>query len=309
MSDSVEGSRIGSSAAATVDEIMEVASDNKKGWKIGEVSLFEPLDIGIWAGVLLFFGISSLVGGGDMKMSLIGALGVIVIMFFVGISVELIIESLKDVKGLGTLVGFITNGPEGLCLIVGLISGNILFAASTPLGSNFMNPLMLVISSLITANFLRTIRTHPLYTATCILVTACFAGGFFLTPEKYYLLWIVATLVVSVVLFRLRPDEPGDEEEAEAVSRVWFIPAFVVLIVAGYLLDPVVSFSAEHSHAPKGVIGFFVLSALTSWPEFKSCISLFRRGRPLAAILNITVSNITNIWLAIGGILAYLVIR
>ena len=54
------------------------------------------------------------------------------------------------------------------------------------------------------------------------------------------------------------------------------------------------------------MIGFFVLSALTSWPEFKSCISLFRRGKPLAAVLNITVSNITNIWLAIGGILVYL---
>ncbi len=306
MSNHTDNPRTGSPKAVTADEMMMPVPDEKKGWKIGEVSLFEPLDIGIWVGVLLFFSISSLVGGGDMKMSLVGALGVIFIMFFVGISVELIIESLKDVKGLGTLVGFITNGPEGLCLVVGLISGNILFAASTPLGSNFMNPVMLIISSLITANFLRTIKTHPLYTVTCILITASFAGGFFFIPSSYYLLWAVVTLVVSAILFRLRPDEPSEDEDAEAVSRVWFIPAFVVLIVAGYLLDPVVSFSAEHSHAPKGVIGFFVLSALTSWPEFKSCISLFRRGRPLAAVLNITVSNITNIWLAIGGILVYL---
>jgi cation:H+ antiporter len=49
-----------------------------------------------------------------------------------------------------------------------------------------------------------------------------------------------------------------------------------------------------------------VLSALTSWPEFKSCLSLFRRRRPLAAVLNITVSNVTNIWLAVLGVAVYL---
>ncbi len=162
MSNHLESPSLGASVAAATDDMMAVTPAQKKGWKIGDVSLFEPLDLGIWIGVLLFFGISSLVGGGDIKLSFVGALGVVFIMFFVGISVELIIESLKDVKGLGTLVGFITNGPEALCLVVGLISGNILFAASTPLGSNFMNPLMLVISALITANFLRTIKSHPL---------------------------------------------------------------------------------------------------------------------------------------------------
>jgi cation:H+ antiporter len=49
-----------------------------------------------------------------------------------------------------------------------------------------------------------------------------------------------------------------------------------------------------------------VLASLTSWPEFKSCIVLLKRGNRLGAILNITVSNITNIWLAAIGIAAYL---
>jgi cation:H+ antiporter len=82
-------------------------------------------------------------------------------------------------------------------------------------------------------------------------------------------------------------------------------PAIVVLIAAGYFLDPVVSFASDQSHAPKGVIGFFVLATLSSWPEFKSCLALLNRKKYLAAILNITVSNITNIWLAIAGVTTY----
>jgi len=88
---------------------------------------------------------------------------------------------------------------------------------------------------------------------------------------------------------------------------LWLLPAIIVLTGAGYFLDPVVSFAATHSHAPKGVIGFVVLATLTSWPEFKSCIILLKRGNRLAAILNITVSNITNLWLAAIGIAAFLV--
>ena len=80
----------------------------------------------------------------------------------------------------------------------------------------------------------------------------------------------------------------------------------MVLILVGYILDPVVSFSAEHSHTPKGVIGFFVLATLTSRPKFKSTLALLRREKTLAAILNITVSNITNIWLAVTGVFVHL---
>ena len=77
-------------------------------------------------------------------------------------------------------------------------------------------------------------------------------------------------------------------------------------MVAGYFLDPVVSLTAEASHAPKGLIGFVVLAALTSWPEFRSCLTLLRRRRPLSAVLNVTVSNLTNLWLAGVGVVVYL---
>ena len=109
----------------------------------------------------------------------------------------------------------------------------------------------------------------------------------------------------------MRPGEPeplpGDGDIAH--PKHWLLPAVILLIGAGYLLDGVVSFAAEHSRAPKGVIGFFVLATLTSWPEFKSCLSLLNRGKILAAVLNITVSNVTNIWLAILGVGTYLVLQ
>ena len=42
--------------------------------------------------------------------------------------------------------------------------------------------------------------------------------------------------------------------------RFWLLPSVVVLTLAGYFLDGVVTFAAQHSLAPKGVIGFLVLA-------------------------------------------------
>jgi cation:H+ antiporter len=279
---------------------------------VGGVQLFEPLDIIAWVFVLVFFSGSSLLRGGHLPPSLLGALEIVVIMFFVGASIEVIIEALRNVRGLGTLVGFITNGPEALCLVVGLIAGDILFAASTPLGSNFMNPVMLLLAAACTGCFRETLRTHPGYTVVCIVLTASLACGFFFIPAAWYPAWMALALLVTVVLFRRRPPEPSVGEEGGddgGLGRIWFLPAFAVLVGAGYLLDPAVSFAAAHAHAPKGVIGFFVLSTLTSWPEFKSCLALNRRRRCLGSVLNITVSNITNIWLAWLGVAVYLLAR
>ena len=278
---------------------------------LGGIPLFQPLDTAAWGLVLVFFGASALLGGGALGPSLLGAAAIIAVMFVVGASVELVIESLRDVHGLGTLVGFITNGPEALCLIVGLVGGDILFAASTPLGSNYMNPLMMVAAALLTGSGLATLRTSLRFTALCIGSTAALAGGFFLLPERAYPAWLATAAAVTLIAFLRRPREDAletDEDEAPP-SRRWFPPALATLVLAGYLLDPAVSYTAAQSHAPKGVIGFFVLATLTSWPEFKSCLALYRRRRVLSSVLNITVSNITNIWLAMLGVLIHLATR
>ena len=252
MTNPVDNSRIGAPVALAVDEMMAPLPGAKKGWKIGEVSLFEPLDLGIWIGVLLFFGISALVGGGDLKLSFVGALGVIFIMFFVGISVELIIESLKDVKGLGTLVGFITNGPEGLCPDRGPDLRQHPFRGLHTPGLQLHEPL--------DAGHLG--PDHGQFSADHQDPPGLHRG---LHPHHRLLcreLLFHSLQVLSLVghidpggfghPVKMRPDEPAEEEEDEAVSRAWFIPAFVVLITAGYLLDPVVTYSAEHSHALRG---------------------------------------------------------
>ncbi len=269
---------------------------------------FQPLDAIVWTLVLLFFGGSSIMRGGDLAFSIMGAMGIVIVMFLVGFSVEVIIETIQEIKGLGTVVGFITNGPEALCLIVGLLAKDVLFAASTPLGSNIMNPLMLVSAALITGSLVSTIKTNPGFMVTCVSLTAVLAVGFFFIPENFYVVWLGLSVMVTVVLFVKRTSEEHENNHTDnSISKLWFVPAFLVLLAAGYTLDPVVSFTAEHSQAPKGVIGFFVLATLTSWPEFKSTLSLFRHDRALAAILNITVSNITNIWLAALGVSVYLI--
>jgi len=246
---------------------------------------------------------------GDLNQSFIAAGGVVLVMILIGLSIEVIIEILKDVRGLGTITGFITNGPELVCLIVGLVVGDVLFAASTPLGSNFMNPILLVMAALVCRVFLKTLRTNWRYSLTCISLTAGLAVSFYVIPIQYHIYWVVTAIVVTVVLFIKRPPEETEEPMEEEVVAKWsMLPAIAVLIVAGYFLDPVVSFASEQSHAPKGVIGFFVLATLSSWPEFKCCLALLNRRKYLAAILNVTVSNIMNIWLAIVGVATYLFI-
>ncbi|MCK5836452.1 MAG: sodium:proton exchanger [Desulfobacula sp.] len=260
-----------------------------------------------WILVVIFFCGCSLLFDGDFNHSFIAAGGVVLVMILIGLSIEVIIETLKEVKGLGTITGFITNGPELVCLIVGLVVGDVLFAASTPLGSNFMNPILLITAALICRVFLKTLGTNWGYSLTCIVLTAGMAVSFYAIPLAYHIYWVVTALVVSGVLFVKRPPEDFEESMEEEVIAKWsMFPAIVVLIAAGYFLDPVVSFASHQSQAPKGVIGFFVLATLSSWPEYKSCLALLNRKKYLAAILNITVSNITNIWLAIAGVATYL---
>lgn len=269
------------------------------------------LDIVVWVLVLFFFCGSSLIFEGNLQLAFMGASGIIMEMMMISLSIEIIIESIKHMKGIGTVTGFITNGPEALCLIVGLVVGDVLFAASTPLGSNFMNPILLVTAAILCKIVITTFKTKPLYSGVTIISTATLAVSFFLIPESFYRYWLIATILITVPLFFLRPDEGEEESDAmyDKGARLWLIPAILLLIGTGYLLDPVVSFAAEHSKAPKGLIGFFVLASLTSWPEFKSCLALLGRRKPLAAILNITISNITNIWLAAGGVGFYLLTK
>jgi cation:H+ antiporter len=269
------------------------------------------LDLVAWILVLAFFGASALLFGGNIGLALLGATGIILIMALISASIEIIIESLKNTKGIGTLTGFITNGPEAVCLLVGLLAGDIIFAASTPLGSNFMNPLLLFAAALLCRCLATTLATQPLYTLLTISLTATLAAGFFFLPPDRYHFWLLASVPLSTVLFFFRPEEhhPGEAQPHSFPPARWLPPAAILLTAAGYCLDPVVSFTANHSHAPKGVIGFVVLATLTSWPEFKSCLTLLAKGLPLAAILNITVSNITNIWLAGVGVAGYLLSR
>lgn len=272
------------------------------------VESIEFFDAVSWMIVIVFFLGSAYLFDGDIANAYLGASGIIVLMFLISVSIEITIETLQDIKGLGTIVGFITNGPEALCLIVGLITGNILFAASTPLGSNFMNPLLLVVAGLLNKSLLSITKTKRAYTLITILLTASLATSFYLIDQSSYLYWTGLTVIISAVLFWKRPGEiPMDQDrDIESLSRLWLIPAVAVLVFAGYFLDGVVSFTSEHSHAPKELVGFMILAMLTSWPEFKSCMVLLKRKRVLDSILNITVSNITNLWLAVLGVSIWL---
>ncbi len=270
------------------------------------------LDIICWLLVVAFFCGCALMFNGNLNNSLMAAGGIVLAMIFIGLSIEIILDTLKNVKGIGTITGFITNGPELVCLVVGLLAGDLLFAASTPLGSNLINPILLILAALIYRAFLETFQTNRKYSFTCILSTIGLALSFYAIPIKAHPYWLATASLLTVFLFIKRPEEKNGTVEhgkIDGLKSLWpIIPSSGVLITAGYFLDPIVTFASEQSHAPKGVIGFFILASLSSWPEFKTCLGFMNRRKYQSAILNITVSNITNIWLAILGVTAYLTI-
>lgn len=265
------------------------------------------IDIAIWCLVLLFFVVFAGFNSGDIGMALLGSLGVVIIMTLIGVSIEVIIDTLKNTRGLGTILGFITNGPELVVLVVGIAVADPLFGASTPLGSNVFNPIMLIAAAIIMGKFLSVLKKNTFYGAVCVIFTVSLALGFYIIPEQAFPIWVVLGAVVTSALFFLRPEDVFEEEGEEEAPKWFLLPALTTLIMAGYLLDPVVEFSGQVANVPKGTIGFVALATLSSWPEFKSCLTLFRRNRVGAAGINIFVSNLTNIWLALIGVSTYLI--
>ncbi len=170
-----------------------------------------------------------------------------------------------------------------------------------------MNPLLLFTAAVLTGRLAMVFKVAPVYFILTMTVTIALAGGFYLIDAADYWLWVAILLPATAIMFHQRPPEAESEEEEElAVAKWWLWPSILILVASGYCLDPVVGFASDASQVPKGVIGFVVLSVLTSWPEFKSVLALLRRDLALAAVLNIVVSNITNLWLACGGVVIYL---
>lgn len=282
-------------------------------------------DFIVWWATILFFVGSAMIMSWNILDSIKWALWIIWLMFAVWLSIELILNALKNIKWLGEITGYITNWPEALVLIVWLISGNILFAASTPLGSNVMNPILLLLAIIATSTFLVVKKFK---------YNSFFIFGFILTSIlalwSYYILWLedklwenakiyfLATMIISTIFTillyiknrKITKSEEIVEENDDEKAPIYFLPLWVILLlVSGFFLDPVVSFTAEASKAPKWIIWFLVLSTLTSWPEFKSCFSLLRKNKVLDAFVNILVSNFTNIWLATVWVLVYIFMK
>ena len=271
----------------------------------------QKLDFIIWGITLIFFVGSAFIMWWDIHESFSWASWIIVLMFLIWFSIELILSALKNVSWLWKITWFITNWPEALVLVVWLISWNILFAASTPLGSNVMNPVLLFIALLITWFLFKLQKfTYKIFFTISFIITAFFAVLFFQIPENYYIYWLIFSFIASIYLFtRKFEHEEKIKESNEKVSKLYLPLWLVILIITWYFLDPVVSFTAEASKAPKWLIWFLVLSTLTSWPEFKSVLALLKRKKIQDAFINILVSNITNLWLAIIWIIIWFIIK
>ncbi len=135
--------------------------------------------------VIVFFIGSALIMWWNINESFIWASWIIVLMFLVWFSIELILSSLKNVKWVWKITWFITNWPEALVLIIWLITWNILFAASTPLGSNLMNPILLFIAILVTWYLIKLKNfSHKSFFITSFIITAFFLQYYSLNYQK-----------------------------------------------------------------------------------------------------------------------------
>jgi len=273
----------------------------------------QKLDITIWIITLLFFIVSAVIMWWSIINSALGALWVVALMFFIWLSIELILSALKNVKWLWTVTGFITNWPEALVLIVWLISWDVLFAASTPLGSNVMNPVLLIVWIFATGMLLK-IKAfkYKTFFSVSFLATAALAilFSFWNLPESTYIYWILVSLVVSIYLFTRKFDSHEEHAHEDWEVSKLFLPIWIfILLWTWFYLDKVVEFAADASLAPKWLIWFLVLATLTSWPEFKSVLWLLKRNKIQDSFMNILVSNITNLWLAIIWVVVWMFIK
>lgn len=272
------------------------------------------LDLLAWALVALFFGSNAALFGGNVQQALWNALSIVLLMLCISHSIDLILRALSRNARLGEITGYLTNGPEALVLLVGLLHHKLTVAMGVPLGSNYANPLLMLVAACITGSVIGMIRQNPVRTGLILLVSMTLAGRFFWVKghPQDLLIWAVVTLLISVLMYIKKGSESdveggeGDDELPEPISFWYVFPAGVLLVIAGYFLDPVVSQAAQVSHVPEGVISFVVLSFMTSWPEFRAALALFRRHQPGAAVMNIVVSNLTNLWLAVSGAFLYL---
>ncbi len=264
------------------------------------IDSLQKLDFVVWLITLLFFLGSAIIMKWDINNSFLWASGIIVLMFFVWFSIELILWALKNIKWVWKITWFITNGPEALVLIVWLIAWNILFAASTPLWSNLVNPILLFIALIITWTLFK-VKTfkHNIFFISSFIITALLWITFLQLPEIYYIYWIIISLIISIFIYLKEFVHDENIEEYKDESKSYLFLWIIILLISWYFLDPVVNFTADSSLAPKWLIWFLVLSTLTSWPEFKSVISLLKKWKTLDAFINILVSNLTNLWLAI----------
>ncbi len=240
-------------------------------------------------------------------MAGIGAAAIVALMFLVSHSIDILLGVLRRHPRAGEFTGYVTNGPEALVVAVGLIHGKLLFAAGVPLGSNFANPVLLTLAAFITGRFLNLFSTRALWTAIILLGTMAASGSFYLPAvQEQLLFWAIATLVISITFYIFKGVEEGGNDDDETYPVYYVIPAIALLLGAGYFLDPAVAMTAASSKVPEGAISFFVLSFITSWPEFRSVMTLIRMNRFRSALINIFVSNITNLWLAVAAVLVYL---
>ena len=277
-------------------------------WKIILESL-QKIDYIIWLLTLIFFLWSAIILWWDITNSFIWASWIIALMFLIWFSIELILDGLKNFKWVWKITWLITNWPETLVLIVWLIKWNMLFAASTPLWSNVINPILLLIWIWITWRFfiLKSFKYKKFFTIWFIL-TALFSVIFFQIPENYYIYWVLISFLISVYLLNRKFKEKKIVSKIENVNKLYLPFWITMLIISWFFLDPIVNFTAEASLAPKWIIWFLVLSTLTSWSEFKSVIGLLKRNMMLDAFENILVSNITNLWLAIIWVVVWMII-
>ncbi len=275
--------------------------------------LFESvqrLDFVIWWITLFFFVLSAFFMWWNIHESFSWASWIIVLMFLVWFSIELILNVLKNVKWIWKITWFITNWPEALVLIVWLINWNILFAASTPLWSNVMNPLLLLIALLVTWSYLVLKNfKYKIFFFSSFIVTAILAISFFKINQEYYIYWLIISFIISLYLFTRKYNHEEVIESSDNLWKKYLLFWFIILLICWYFLDPVVNFTAESSNAPKWLIWFLVLATLTSWPEFKSILALLKRKKILDSFINILVSNITNLWLAIIWVIVWMFIK
>lgn len=214
-----------------------------------------------------------------------------------------------------TIVGIGTSAPEMAVSFFASAMGNPDMSIGNIVGSNIFNTMLilgvtsLIMPLVITETNLR--RDIPVnIVATVLLILFClnhtiFGVGSNRVSRVDGIVLLLLFIYYMYVSFKNDDGAADDDEEIKVystgISAIMILAGLAALVFGGNLFVKSGTEIAKSLGVPDAFIAITLMAGGTSLPELATCIMAALKGRGQLALGNILGSNISNIFLIVGG--------